>query len=212
MMERNNSLPYAATPGGLAPVAHTPAPSVGPWKPDGMGSSATRKARLTISPSPGPHNALWYFPQVTGGYARVARNAALIHLARYTPVLPLKNFLYRTLGARVGHHVSVGLMVMLDIFFPQDITFGDNCIIGYNSVILCHEFLRSEWRRGLVWVGHHVTIGANTTVLPGVVIGDGATVSAMSLVNCDVPPGALVGGVPIRMLHREPETGARTEA
>jgi acetyltransferase-like isoleucine patch superfamily enzyme len=92
-------------------------------------------------------------------------------------------------------------MVMMDIFFPQDITLGDNCIIGYNSVLLCHEFLRSEWRRGPIWVGHDVMVGANCTILPGVVIGDGATVSAMSLVNRDVPPRAMVGGIPIRLLR-----------
>ncbi|WP_129626752.1 acyltransferase [Candidatus Oscillochloris fontis] len=169
--------------------------------PNGLGSSAERKARLHIAPSPGPHNALWYYAHYTGGYVRVARNAALIQLARYIPFLPLKHPLYRALGMRVGAHSSVALMVMLDIFFPQDITLGENCVIGYNTTILCHEVTRTEWRRGPVVIGRDVTIGANCTILPGVIIGDGATVSTMSLVNRDVPPGALVGGVPIRRIR-----------
>jgi acetyltransferase-like isoleucine patch superfamily enzyme len=164
-------------------------------------TGAGRHARLRIYPSPGPHSALWYFAQLTGGYPRVARNAAIIQLARYTPVLPLKNALYRRLGMRVAPHAAVGLMVMFDIFFPQDISLGEDCVIGYNSTILCHEFTRSEWRRGPVLIEHDVTIGANCTVLPGVIIGAGATVSAMSLVNRDVPAGAFVGGVPIRPLR-----------
>jgi len=173
---------------------------LGSWSRNGAGGSLSRKARLSIHPSPGPHNALWYFARVTGGYARVARNAALIQLARYTPFLPLKNALYRRIGMRVGPHVAVGLMVMIDIFFPQDITLGEDCVIGYNSTILCHEFTRHEWRRGPVVIGRDVTIGANCTILPGVIIGDGATISAMSLVNRDVAPGVFVGGVPIRPL------------
>ncbi|MCG8350479.1 MAG: acyltransferase [Chloroflexales bacterium] len=185
----------------IAPIAGAFAPLLGVWGLDGLGTSATRKARLQVFPSPGPHNSLWYFPQVTGGYLRVTRNAALIALARYTPSLQIKQRLYRRLGMRIGSHASVGLMVMFDIFFPQDITLGDDCIVGYNSVVLCHEFLRYEWRRGPVWIGRDVTIGANTTILPGVVIGDGATVSAMSLVNRDVPPGAMVGGTPLRMIR-----------
>jgi acetyltransferase-like isoleucine patch superfamily enzyme len=168
---------------------------------DGLGSSAARKARIQIRPSPGPHNSLWYFPQLAGGHGRVARNAALIQLARYTPFLRLKRRIYQALGVQIGEHASVGLMVMLDIFFPEDIRLGSDCIIGYNSTILCHEFTRHEWRRGPVWVGRDATIGANCTVLPGVVVGAGATVSAMSLVNKDVPPGAFVGGVPIRRLR-----------
>lgn len=185
----------------LAPVAGINAPPLSTDGPDGLGTSATRKSRLQIARSPGPHNALWYFPQVTGGYLRVARNAVVIQIARYTPSLALKNVLYRLIGVRVGRYASVGLMVMFDIFFPQDITLGDNCVIGYHSTVLCHEFTRHEWRRGPVWIGHDVTIGANTTILPGVVIGDGATVSAMSLVNRDIPPGAFVGGTPVRRLR-----------
>ncbi len=166
-----------------------------------VGDRSGRKARLRSAPSPGPHNTLWYFPLVTGGYLPVIRNAALIYLARYVPLPDLKNMLYRHLGMRVGQHATVGLMVMMDIFFPQDITLEENCIIGYNTVILCHEFMRYEWRRGPVHIGRDATIGANCTILPGVSVGAGATVSAMSLVNRDVPPGALAGGVPLRVLR-----------
>jgi len=183
---------------GLARPTIAPAPDSGA---DGLGSSAARKARLQVTPSPGPRNALWYYPRLAGGYPRVARNAALIQLARYTPHLGLKNAIYRALGMRVGAHASVGLMVMFDIFFPEDVSIGADAVLGYNTTILCHEVTRHEWRRGSVWIGPEATVGANCTVLPGVVIGAGATVSAMSLVNRDVPAGAFVGGVPIRRIR-----------
>lgn len=133
---------------------------------------------------------------------KVIRNFLLIYPARFLPSMTLKNVFYRWCGVKVGRDVSFGLMAMMDIFFPEEVTINDNTVIGYNTVFLGHEFLRDEWRRGPVVVGRDVVIGANCTILPGVVIGDGATVSAMSLVNKDVPPGALVGGVPIRLIRR----------
>ncbi|HQZ52141.1 MAG TPA: acyltransferase [Thermoflexales bacterium] len=162
--------------------------------------TSTRKARCVTYPSAGPHAALWYFPQVTGGTLRVAFNALCIYASRFAPGFRMKRLLLRLVGARVAPYAAVGLGVTLDIFFPQDISIGDDATVGYNTTILAHEFMRNEWRRGPVVIGAGATIGANCTILPGVVIGDGATVSAMSLVNRDVPAGAFVGGVPIRML------------
>ncbi len=134
----------------------------------------------------------------------MVRNFLIIYLCRFVPWLGLKNRLYRLTGMKVGDHTSIALMVMMDVFFPEEISIGSNTIIGYNTTILGHEYLLNEWRRGPVVIGDHVTIGANCTILPGVVIGDGAVISAMSLVNRDVPPGAYVGGVPIRPLSRPP--------
>lgn len=136
---------------------------------------------------------------------RVAFNFAVIHTCRYIPSLELKNRLYRLVGMKVGRDVSIGLMAMFDIFFPELISIGDNSIIGYNATVLAHEFLIHSWATGRVEIGRDVLLSANTTVLAGVRIGDGAVVSACSLVNKDVPAKAMVGGVPARRLTERKE-------
>jgi dTDP-4-amino-4,6-dideoxy-D-glucose acyltransferase len=45
-----------------------------------------------------------------------------------------------------------------------------------------------------VRLGRHAIVGAGSVVLPGVAIGEGAAVGAMSLVRRDVPPFTIVGG------------------
>jgi acetyltransferase-like isoleucine patch superfamily enzyme len=136
---------------------------------------------------------------------RVAFNFIVIYACRFLPSLSLKNYLYRMLGMKVGRNVSVGLMAMFDIFFPELIEIGDNTVIGYNATILGHEFLVDEWRTGRVRIGKNVMIGANSTILPGVTIGDGAVVSACALVNKDVNSGTFVGGVPAKEIKRKEE-------
>lgn len=142
-------------------------------------------------------NSLRFWPQAVHPL-RVAWNFFIISICQICPSFRVKNFLYRLLGVRVGKNASVGFMVMLDIFFPEQISIGDNVIIGYNTTLLGHEFLINEWRKGPVDIGKNVMIGANCTLLPGIRIGEGAVVSAMSLVNCDIPPHSFWGGIPVR--------------
>ena len=158
-----------------------------------------RQQRLTVTPAPDARNSLVLWHQ-TVSPLKVLRNGLVIMLARHSPSLAFKRLLYRSIGMGVGQHVSFAWQVTPDLFFPELIHVGDNTIIGYNSTILTHEYLTHEWRTGAVRIGQNVTIGANCTILPGVEIGDGALVSAMSLVNKDVAAGARVGGVPIRAL------------
>jgi len=109
--------------------------------------------------------------------------------------------LYRLIGVRIGKDASIGLMAMFDIFFPELIEIGENSVVGYNVTLLAHEYLVDECRTGRIKIGKNVMIGANSTILAGVNIGDGAIISACSLVNRDVRCDAFVGGVPIKDLR-----------
>ncbi|PAC87463.1 acetyltransferase [Bacillus subtilis] len=154
-------------------------------------------------------NSLWHVYQ-TVPFLKVVKNFIVIQIARYTPFIGMKNWLYRTfLRMKVGNQTSFALMVMPDIMFPEKISVGTNTIIGYNTTILAHEYLIHEYRIGKVLIGDEVMIGANTTILPGVKIGDGAVVSAGTLVHKDVPDGAFVGGNPMRIIYTKEEMQER---
>lgn len=109
----------------------------------------------------------------------------------------------------IGEQTSFALMVMLDVMYPEKISVGKNTVIGYNTTILAHEYLIKEYRLGEVRIGNEVMIGANTTILPGIEIGDGAIVSAGTLVHKDVPAGTFVGGNPMKVIYTKEEMDKR---
>jgi acetyltransferase-like isoleucine patch superfamily enzyme len=93
---------------------------------------------------------------------------------------------------------------------------GDNVTIAKSnhptSYISTHPFLY-EKKRGIisknitidnndkVTIGHDVWLGVNSTILPGVTIGNGAIVAAGAVVTKDVQPYAIVAGVPAKTIR-----------
>jgi acetyltransferase-like isoleucine patch superfamily enzyme len=153
--------------------------------------------------------SLWQMYK-TVSFWKVAKCFVVIEIARFTPFLSWKNWMYRTfLKMKVGKRTAFALKVTPDTMFPERIAVGSDTIIGFNTTILAHEYLVDEYRLGDVIIGDNVMIGANTTILPGVTIGDGAVVSAMTLVNRDVPAGAMVGGNPMRIIYTKEERALR---
>src|SRR5690625_8024391 len=115
-------------------------------------------------PDKGEANSLWKIYR-TVSFWKVMKNFMVIQIARYTPFLSVKNWLYRTfLRMKIGKQTSFALMVMPDIMFPEKIEVGNNSVIGYNTTILAHEYLIDEYRIGKVIIGDEVLIGANTTI------------------------------------------------
>jgi maltose O-acetyltransferase len=165
------------------------------------GTDGSRGDRLERHATPGPRNSLWSWPDAKSPLT-VVRNYVFIVLARVSPSLRLKNWLLGRIGVTVGDGVAWGLESTPDVFWPERITVGDHAIVGYDATLLCHEFLRDEYRLGDVVVGEGAMIGAGAVVLPGVTVGEGAQVAANSLVADDVPPNSTVAGVPAEVVSR----------
>lgn len=110
-----------------------------------------------------------------------------------------------------GKNIHVGKNVFINSGCRfQDhggITLGDGTLIGHNVVLatLNHGFAPED--RGSTYpkpirTGKNVWIGANATILPGVVIGDNAIVAAGAVVTKDVPADTIVGGVPAKEIGK----------
>lgn len=116
---------------------------------------------------------------------------------------------------KVGPRASLNLGAVLDAS-GGEIVVGADALIGPYAVLRAsnHVFARADvpiraqgHAPGRIVLEDDVWVGAHAVVLPDVRIGRGAVVAAGAVVTKDVPPGAVVGGVPARELSRRPGFG-----
>lgn len=83
------------------------------------------------------------------------------------------------------------------------ITIGDGCAISHDFTVMDSDahMLNGVTKISPVKIGDRVWIGTRVLVLSGVTVGDGAVIAAGSVVTKDVPAGALVGGVPAKIIR-----------
>lgn len=97
----------------------------------------------------------------------------------------------------------------------ERVAIGDNLLTGRFVIITdnCHgntnipeELAQHPADRDLtsspVFIGNNVWIGDRVAILPGVTIGDGAIIAANAVVTHNVPAGAVVAGVPARVIKQ----------
>jgi acetyltransferase-like isoleucine patch superfamily enzyme len=104
----------------------------------------------------------------------------------------LRVSLHRARGVSIGRNVWISYNVVLETAYPQLITIDDSAFIGIGVIVIAHF---KELRSG-VRIGKQAFIGPGVIILPNVQIGEGAVVTAGSVVTSSVPPMTVVQGNP----------------
>jgi acetyltransferase-like isoleucine patch superfamily enzyme len=110
----------------------------------------------------------------------------------------------------IEHHVDIGdgVRIHTQAFIPEFSVLEEGCWIGPKVVLTNAKYPLSpgvkDHLAGPV-IRKGAKIGANATILPGVVVGEHALVGAGAVVGHDVPAGSVVAGNPARVIRQSSE-------
>jgi carbonic anhydrase/acetyltransferase-like protein (isoleucine patch superfamily) len=128
---------------------------------------------------------------------RALINRILQLLTMFMPGGPnLRVWLNRARGVTIGKDVFISYNVVLETGYPHLITIDDGVFIGIGAIVIAHfQPHLQETSRG-VRIGTRAFIGPGVIILPEVEIGEGAVVTAGSVVTRSVPAMTMVQGNP----------------
>lgn len=103
---------------------------------------------------------------------------------------------------KIGNNVSI----QSNAYIPTNTVIEDNVFIGPCVVLTNDKYpIRKKYELKGPVLRKGASIGANSTVLPGIEIGEGAMVAAGALVTSDVAPWKLAIGAPARVIDLSDE-------
>ena len=130
-------------------------------------------------------------------------------------------------GCEIGDHTKIGTFVEIQknvvvgrnckisshTFICEGVHIEDNVFIGHNVTFINDLYPRAtsvsgqlqtenDWKVIETYVKKGASIGSSATILAGVTIGEFAVVGAGAVVTKDVPPHAVVAGVPAKILRK----------
>ena len=125
-------------------------------------------------------------------------------LARVSPgASSMRVLLHKWRGVRMGKEVWIGYDTIIETAKPRWVFIGNNVIISMRNTIIAHwETLKPSEDEKKDFISVRIEdkafIGPGTIILPNVTIGEGAVVTAGSVVSRSIPPMTMVQGNPAK--------------
>ena len=106
-------------------------------------------------------------------------------------------------GIRIGNNTHISSKASL--FGGSGIIIEDDVHISTNVQLFSesNDFSDTSYQKGMIHIGRYAIIGSGSIVMPGVTVGAGASIGAMSFVKHDCEPWSIYAGIPaIRIKER----------
>ena len=112
-------------------------------------------------------------------------------------------------NATVGQNCKISTHT----FICEGVHIGNNVFVGHNVTFINDKYPRAtnpdgslqteaDWKLVETFVQDGASIGSSSTIMCGVTIGEKAIVGAGAVVTKDVPAGAIVAGVPAKIIRK----------
>jgi len=135
-------------------------------------------------------------------------------------------------GCTIGDETKIGAFVEIQknavigarckisshAFICEGVTIEDEVFVGHGAIFINDKFPRActdgrlqteaDWEVVPTRVKRGASVGSGAVIMCGVTIGEKAVIGAGAVVVKDVPPGAVVAGVPARLIRQADAPGS----
>lgn len=124
-------------------------------------------------------------------------------------------------GTKIGTFVEIqknafigkNCKISSHTFICEGVHIEDNVFVGHNVTFINDKHPRAtnedgsmqsdaDWKVVETFIRRRASIGSSSTILCGVTVGENSIVGAGAVVTKDVPPNAVVAGVPAKVIRR----------
>lgn len=111
---------------------------------------------------------------------------------------------YIRLGMKIGKNCSLQPGLIVDVSHCWLIEIKDNVILAPHVYLLAHDTSTQRFvgytKIGRIVIHNNVFVGARTTIMPGVTIGENSIIGANSLVTSSIPENVVAAGNPAKVI------------